>query len=493
MTSPTLLGSLEVTPGMDSTTLNNCAISASVAASPPPPADMCTTPTPFRLLDLPDELKLAVVAFVDERDPSPTFPSGPSTELLALSATSRWFHAVCRPLVWRSLRFVPDNVLRPVHYRRKRDMRALRHLVETRARQGAPLPIVALSVADLSADNEDLYDEGAVDELPDEEKACVQVIQHLACSSLQVLFLKGMELHRDLGEAILRAIAASPKLSALRFNQVDFFPFEPHVVHEFGPLPHVKTLQIMHSDPEISGLVSKCPNIDSLLLWPSLRRVGRHMDAVKGLLPHLRNLSLDSVREAHAFRVIADEIIRLSDTGTALPLEELFLEGPCVPEDLAVLVDAIARLPALRRLALYQVHEPKPALVADLARAAPQVEALTLVAGDCQEAVEWAAPLEDYLSQLSRFPQLRFFAWDRQSPRGPDEQDRRAVRQSQVEYGTLARLGGACKRLREAVCLTSDVSEGCVPRVSLLSLALSCRGLGRQAGSCRRRQHGETD
>lgn len=106
-----------------------------------------------------------------------------------------------------------------------------------------------------------------------------------------------------------------------------------------------------------------------------------------------------------------------------------------------------------------------------------------------------SAPLhqEDYLSQLSRFPQLRFFAWDRQSPRGPDEQDRRAVRQSQVEYGTLARLGGACKRLREAVCLTSDVSEGCVPRVSLLSLALSCRGLGRQAGSCRRRQHGETD
>lgn len=84
---------------------------------------------------------------------------------------------------------------------------------------------------------------------------------------------------------------------------------------------------------------------------------------------------------------------RLSDTGAALPLEELFLEGPCVPEDLAVLVDAIARLPALRRLALYQVHEPKPALVADLARAAPQVEALTLVAGDCQEAVEWAAPL----------------------------------------------------------------------------------------------------
>lgn len=142
------------------------------------------------------------------------------------------------------------------------------------------------------------------------------------------------------------------------------------------------------------------------------------MPAVKKFLPHLRNLSLDSVHEARAFRGIADEIIvrslspspvldhllglkltqllpsqRLSDSGIDLPLEELFLEGPCAPDDLAVLVQAIGRLPSLRRLALYQAQEPKPTLVADLAQAAPQLEALTLVAGDCQEAVLWPAPL----------------------------------------------------------------------------------------------------
>ncbi|GAA5914737.1 hypothetical protein JCM8208_000686 [Rhodotorula glutinis] len=439
--------------------------SPSTTQAPVPEHQATQAPVPehraaFRLLDLPDELKLLVVTLVDMRDPSPTFPSGPSSELLALSATSRFFHTVCQPLKWRSVNFVPDNVLRPRAYRKKRDMRALEHILRTRADQQQPLPVVALSVSDLSADNDELWDLDDEDELPKEEAALARVIERVAASSLQVLFLKGMELHRDLGDSILRAIAASPKLSALRCNQVDFYPDEPRCVRDFGQLDHIKTLQIMHSDPEISELVSKCPSIDSLLLWPSIRRVGRHMPAVKSFLPHLRNLSLDSVHEARAFRAIADEIIRLSDSGVDLPLEELFLEGPCVPEDLDVLVQAIGRLPSLRRLALYQAQEPKPALVADLAQAAPQLEALTLVAGDCQEAVVWPAPLDDYLTQLAKFTKLRFFAWDRLSPRGPLEQDRRAVRQLQVEYATLSRLGGACKSLREAVCITSDVSEG---------------------------------
>lgn len=41
------------------------------------------------------------------------------------------------------------------------------------------------------------------------------------------------------------------------------------------------------------------------------------------------------------------------------------------------------------------------------------------------------------------------------------------MRQLQVEYATLSRLGGVCKSLKEAVCITSDVSEGCV-RLSLV-------------------------
>lgn len=69
---------------------------------------------------------------------------------------------------------------------------------------------------------------------------------------------------------------------------------------------------------------------------------------------------------------------RLSDLGTNLPLEELFLEGPVQPEDFAVLLAAIARLPHLKRLALYQVRNPKPALFEDLATAAPGLTALTV-------------------------------------------------------------------------------------------------------------------
>lgn len=76
-------------------------------------------------------------------------------------------------------------------------------------------------------------------------------------------------------------------------------------------------------------------------------------------------------------------------------------------------------------------------------------------------------PQDDYLTQLAKFTKLRFYAWDRLSPRGPLEQDRRTVRQLQVEYATLSRLGGVCKSLKEAVCITSDVSEGCV-RLSLV-------------------------
>lgn len=84
---------------------------------------------------------------------------------------------------------------------------------------------------------------------------------------------------------------------------------------------------------------------------------------------------------------------RLNDLGTTLPLEELFLEGPVRPDDFAHLLIAIGHLPNLKRLALYQTRNPKPALFEDLARVAPQLTALVIVAGDSQEAVEWPLPL----------------------------------------------------------------------------------------------------
>lgn len=101
-------------------------------------------------------------------------------------------------------------------------------------------------------------------------------------------------------------------------------------------------------------------------------------------------------------RVFRFALQRLSDLGHILPLEELFLEGPVQPDDFAVLLTAIARLPYLRRLALYQTRNPKPSLFEDLARAAPGLNALTIVAGDCQSGTEWPMPLVRYPVSLSR-------------------------------------------------------------------------------------------
>lgn len=92
---------------------------------------------------------------------------------------------------------------------------------------------------------------------------------------------------------------------------------------------------------------------------------------------------------------------RLTDLGMTLPLEELFLEGPVQPDDFAQLLTAIGLLPNLKRLALYQTRNPKPALLDDLARAAPQLTALVIVAGDSQEAVEWPMPLVSLPGGLS--------------------------------------------------------------------------------------------
>ncbi|BGP54417.1 hypothetical protein JCM8202_000851 [Rhodotorula sphaerocarpa] len=420
------------------------------------PQTAAEPPTAFPLLDLPVEIQLAVIAHVDERDPSPTFPPGPCPELLRLSECSRWFYHECQPRIWRSVRYAPESRYRPAEYKKLRGIATLREILQTRRQQRAPLPVLAISLADLMPEGiTDMTGPG------EEEEAMLDVLEDLSQSSLQVLFVKQFEMSRDGGRRLLEAIQASPTLSALRFNQIDFWPDHPDVVRGFPPLPHIKTIQVMHSDPELFSLVDKCPNVDSLLLWPSARRVGPRMPVIKGLLPHLRLLSLDSVREAAAFRTLADEVLRLSDLGHVLPLEELFLEGPVQPDDFAVLLAAIARLPYLRRLALYQTRNPKPSLFEDLARAAPGLNALTIVAGDCQSGTEWPMPLDAYLPVLSRFRSLRFFAFDRRSPPPLDHEGQPIpARQSRLEYDALSQLVRACPSLQEAVAIVSDVSEG---------------------------------
>ncbi|GAA5976662.1 hypothetical protein JCM10908_005586 [Rhodotorula pacifica] len=424
----------------------------------PSPSTQLDTKFAFPLLQLPPEVILTVIAHVDERDPSPTFPTGPCTELLRLSETSRWFHQECRARIWRSISYVSESTYRPVEYRRSRNIATLRDMIRTRRAQGVDndLPILALSVAELAPD--DFTHMTGPDE---EEQAMLDVVSELAASTLQVLFLRRIEMSQTGAQRLLETIRSSPTLSALRFNQIDFWPDHPDIVRSFAPLTRIKTIQVMHSDPELFQLVDKCTNLDSLLLWPSTRRLGNRIEVIKGLLPHLRLLSLDSVREAAAFRALADEIIRLSDLGLTLPLEELFLEGPVRLDDFAQLLLAIGHLPNLQRLALYQTRNPRPALFEDLARVAPQLRALVIVAGDSQEAIEWPLPLSAYLPVLSRFKHLRFFAYDRRSPPPLDDEGHPMLaRQSLLEYEALSQLVRACPSLTEAVAIVSDVSEG---------------------------------
>ncbi|GAA5911518.1 hypothetical protein JCM6882_000525 [Rhodosporidiobolus microsporus] len=438
--------------------------SSVLSSPPPPPLD------PFPLLDLPQEVILAIVHHADERNPSPTFPSGPSDTLLALSQINRWFRSVCDPLVWRSVSYRPTSHLRPATWRAKRDLRALRDLVVARQQGGQgggggvrpTLPIMQLSVDELTS-----LEAQEDNEAQEEEDAWVELVEALATgegATLQVLFLKDIEMSAESGRRLLHAMAApTSRLSALRFNQVEFFPNHPDVVRTMEPLNRIKTLQIMHSDPELFDLTDLCPSIDSLLLWPQSRRMRRRLPAILRLLPHLRNLSLDAVHECDVFRDVADEVLRLSSLPTAapLPLEELFLEGPSRQEDLRVLLQAFAHLPHLKRLALYQVQEPSPALFDELARAAPQLQALTVVAGDCQEPCEWPEPLEAYLPALSRFPSLRFLATDRLTePREETPGNGVWLLQKRLEFEGMALLARACKSLREAVALTRDVSDG---------------------------------
>lgn len=421
----------------------------------PPPADasyaQLDTKFAFPLLDLPSEIILVVIAHVDERNLSPTFPTGPSPELLNLASTNRKFNELCRPLIWRTVRYTPATHFRPTEYREMRSLATFWDILRERDKAGTPLPVLALSLDEVYSHDGPL---GVEHELvADEQEVALEIFDYLARSTLQVFFGKEFMLSLAGGHRLLDIIAASPTLSAVRLNQVSCWPPLLNLNERINRLAKVKTLQIMHSDPgfvrgssvsarsvhadavycEQFQLVHVTPNLDSLLLWPSSRRVAIFMDSIKTMLPQLRNLSLDSVHGASAFRKLADEILvratvavlryiklndgtpqRLSYSGLTLPLEELFLEGPLSSVDFAILVSSLAHLPNLRRLALYQCRNPTPTLFDQLHKVVPQLRALTIVgahrfprfvatltrlmacflpAGDCHEGEEWPEDL----------------------------------------------------------------------------------------------------
>jgi hypothetical protein len=158
------------------------AFPRSSSSSPSPPS-LAPLP-PFPLLQLPQEVILHIIYLLDERLISPTFPAGPSTDLLNLSQVNNWFNACCRPLIWRSVKYKPEHKRRPIEWRRKRGLRALREIVKAAEESQRPFKVLQFSVDDPANDEVIEAAEGQ-----QEEDAAVDVMEIWAKSSLQVRFL----------------------------------------------------------------------------------------------------------------------------------------------------------------------------------------------------------------------------------------------------------------------------------------------------------------
>ncbi|KAL8280080.1 hypothetical protein RQP46_007410 [Phenoliferia psychrophenolica] len=418
---------------------------------------------PFRLLDLPSELVLLIVYWVQLRPPTELFPCGPSSELLALSETSTLFLSLCRPHAWRSLSYAPPkrSLVRPATWQRKRGLRALLEILSEASVSPLGLPqIECLQVTHPGgARNEPEEDVEA------EHAAFVTIIETLTQSGLRVLFLKSVYLAgpgKAEGDRLVQAIARSTSLTAVRFNQVE--AGNEKLYSNLALMPNLKTLQIMHGQRSLLEFARLCPNVESLLMWPDRRRFGTLMPVIASRLGSLKFLSLDAVSEPACFDLLTSELQLRKDADLPTPLEELFLEGSQSSADRSTLLAALPT--TLKRLALYHLHKAKPALIAEIANALPNLEGLTLVQGDTSEAVLWSSPLTAYVDQLRKLEHLKFFAFDRRSPATVDMaskgQHEREVAKQEREFATLSEIGVACKKLETAVAILLDVSQGAV-------------------------------
>lgn len=314
-----------------------CILGRTRSTRPSPPASSSPAHEDaalFRLLDLPSELVLQIIGHAAYRPATELFPEGPSSELLALSATSTLFNEFCRPHVWRAISYAPikRDLVRPAEFRQKRNLRALRVLQQTRA-----IPIEFLQATHPSGARGD--DEEDVEA---EQEAFVEIIEQLTREGLRVLFLKKVHLvgpAKLLGDRLVRAIAVSDSLTAVRFNQVEAGNAKVYV--NLQPMPNLKTLQIMHGARSLASLAPSQleaggpaadtsnpqlefarlgPNLESLLIWPERRQFGTLMPVIVGLLPSLRFLSMDAVAEPACFGELTAELeVRLSRTAVTCP------------------------------------------------------------------------------------------------------------------------------------------------------------------------------
>jgi hypothetical protein len=86
---------------------------------------------------------------------------------------------------------------------------------------------------------------GDPEEGEDEMSDVVKLVKTLIESGLQVLFLKGLAFSREETKELFGAISSAPRLSAIRFNQVDITASKS-TIDGVPSLPKIRTLQIMH-------------------------------------------------------------------------------------------------------------------------------------------------------------------------------------------------------------------------------------------------------
>ena len=174
-------------------------------------------PDSFRWLGLPEELKLLVVRNVDHRIPTFDWPEPPTSAILALSSTSRWFYHVCKPLVWMVVKFQAGHALEP-----HRNLQAFEAILKHHEQQKSPLPVKTLVIGGLDhKDVDPTLQPMPFVEYAAEGAALARVVDKLASKSLEVLSVTAVKLEWAQGETLLRASRTAPRLSVLRLKHVE--------------------------------------------------------------------------------------------------------------------------------------------------------------------------------------------------------------------------------------------------------------------------------
>lgn len=232
------------------------------ALGPPPPPPSPVSPLVQLALDklgeqpsdgmsrLPNELRLAIVELLDDRDPSAALFEPPPLDLVRLAATCRWFSMACRPHLWRNPVYVAAPADESRDWRRQHDLRRLKVILSSTL----PPVVKGLAVHGLWR-RKSPFVKGSRHRVvvgeQQEGRALASVVECLAKNGLEALALEDFKLHKDVAEFLLRYLSRAPKLSFLRISAVDLYQYErrKEPFRYFGPLPQLKSLQLTQCDP----------------------------------------------------------------------------------------------------------------------------------------------------------------------------------------------------------------------------------------------------